>query len=316
MRKRNKTTKFIALAAAALLLGSAPAYAVTGEAIGNFDSDVQASVSDTETETAGTDITLSDGTVYDTVKGVYRWTVESSAFTLNLPDGVITTGSVCATLAPTLTGVLYKNGEEVTGADLSNISSPGKYVLAVTENDDSKTKRVSFTIVSSLTGDIKEYELPADFYAVSATVDGADAVFSQTYVDMSEEGSYEIVYRAPKIDVQYTLRITLDHTAPELTFSGLTDGKANGPVTISHEEEGINIYIQRNNSKITYSDTLTDTGVYLVTAKDAAGNENTYEFVIVAYMNTNTWLLVGASGILVLALIAYLIYSRKFMRVR
>ena len=87
-------------------------------------------------------------------------------------------------------------------------------------------------------------------------------------------------------------------------------------MTYSCAEEGVRIFITRNGDVIEHKNPLTDTGVYLLSAQDQAGNVSTYDFVIVSYMNTNSWVFIVALVILVLSIVGYLIYSRKAMKVR
>ena len=320
MRKINRRKNIISVFLLLLLLFclAVPAFAEQGEAIGNFSGGTGES-SRIEGETEGEDgeklISLSNGVKYGTETGLFYQTVENSTFGVSVPSGAIVTGTVSASLPAALTGVLYKNGTEVENADLSKISAAGKYILAVTANDATQTIRVNFTIVSSPTGSIKEYKMPDDFYVVSATCDGEPVSHSQTYVDMSAEGEYVISYRSPEADKDFELRVTVDHTAPEAVLTGITDGKANGPVTVSIDEEDVKTYLVKNGKQVTFTGTIEDTGSYTLTLQDEAGNESVYDFIIISYMNSNSKVLVGALIVLLLALAGYIIYYRKYIRV-
>lgn len=315
----DRKHKFAALLLSAVFLFvlCVPAFADQGEAIGNFE---QGTGESSRVENSGTEdgeqlITLSGGVSYSPDTGLFYRDVENSRFGINVPDGAIVTGTVAAELAPSLTGVLYKNGNEIEGADLSYITAPGKYVLAVTANDSTQTARVSFTILTSPTGNVKEYKMPPDFFVVSATLDGEPASYSQTYVDMSGEGLYEISYRSPEADRDMMLSVTVDHTPPTVTLTGLTDGKANGPVTVSDVEEGAKVYLIRNGKQSVYTGTITETGSYSLTVKDEAGNETTYDFVVVTYANSSFKVLIATLAVLIIALVGYIIYYRKYIRV-
>jgi len=318
-RLNFKTKASLLFTLLSLLSLSIPAHAEAGEPIGNFPADTVVS-STKESEAEDTDggesfITLSDGYRYGEESHMFYRTVEKSDFCINIPDGAILTGTVSAQLSPSLIAVLYKNGNEVQDADISCITAPGKYVLAVTENDVSKTVRASFTIVNSPTGMVSEYKMPADFYVASATMNGESASYSRSYVDLSVDGDYKIEYCSPVIGKTMELSVTIDHTAPTAVLEGITDGKANGPVTVSGVEEGTSVYLFRNGKQVGFTGTISETGAYSLTLRDAAGNETAYDFVVVTYANTSLKVLIATAAVLVLALGAYLLYYRRYYRV-
>lgn len=320
MHRKHDLKLFTAVLLAAVLLFAfaVPAFANQGEAIGNFEEGTGESSKIEKDDTTVQEeklVALSGDVSYSPTSDLFYRDVENSRFGISVPDGAIVTGSVRAELAPSLTGVLYKNGTEITDADLNSITDPGKYVLAVTANDQSQTVRVSFTIVSSPTGSIKEYKMPDDFYVVSAKLNGEEASYSQTYVDMSGEGEYEINYRSPEANKDMQLVVTVDHTPPAVTLEGVTDGKANGPVTVNGIEENDRVYLERNNKQVSYNGTIDQTGSYVLTVVDEAGNETVFDFVVITYVNGNFKVLIATGVLLILALAGYIIYYRKYIRV-
>ncbi len=301
---------------------SLPVFAQQGEAIGNFvgkntqQNEEQSTVEQSGEQIGSQLITLSGGDVtYDPDADLFYRVAGGSSFGVSVPDGAIVTGTVKTEIPPALTAILYKNGTELSGTDLTAISGPGKYVLAVTANDDMQTVRVGFTIVTSPTCSVKEYRMPADFYVVSATLDGDEATYSQTNVDMSRDGTYVINYRSPEAEKEMILCVKIDHTAPTVTLNGVVDGKANQPVTVSDVEEGAKIYLTRNGVQIDYTGTVADTGGYILTVQDEAGNETIYDFVVVTYANSSMKVLLVVVAVLFTAVVGYLIYYRKYIRV-
>jgi len=317
----DKIKQISAVLLAMLLLSvlSVPAFADEGRPIGNFAEGNTYSTSSAEsTDTSGGGeqlIYLSGGVSYGAESGLMYRDVGNSRFGINVPDGAVVTEPVSVSLAPSLTGVLYKNGVEISDADLSHITDSGKYILAVTANDSTQSVRLGFTILSSPSGQVKEYEMPDDFYVVSATLNGEEASYSQTYVDMSSDGDYVINYRSPEAKKDMQLVVTVDHTPPTATLTGITDGKANGPVTVTDVEEGVQIHLTRNGEQTTYTGTISKTGAYVLTLRDSAGNQTAYDFVVVTYANTSVKALLATGGVLVLALLGYIIYYGKYIRV-
>jgi|GEM_PF-1861894 len=317
VRKKIASVLLILLAFSAHALA---AFADDGTAMGNF-SELEEARTQTQSEDSaaaeGTrEITLSGGTSYSPETQLFYYAVESCRFGISVPDGAIVTEAVRISPDSSLTTELYKNGIKLENVDLSSVSGAGKYILSVSENGALQEKRVSFTILGSPTNAVKEYILPADFYLMSATLNGSDASASQTYVDMADDGDYVISYRSPMADVDMQLAVTIDHTAPTATLSGIVDGKANGPVTVSDVEEGAEIFLLRNGKQYSYTDEIAETGSYTLTVKDAAGNETAYDFVVVTYANSSLKALILTGVVLVLALIAYIIFCRKYNRVR
>jgi len=174
---------------------------------------------------------------------------------------------------------------------------------------------VTFTIVASPTGSIKEYNLPADFFVVSATLNGETASYSRSYVDMTGDGDYEICYRSPAADKELYLAVTVDHTPPMVTLTGITDGKANEPVTVADLEDGAEIFLDRNGKEIPFNGVIDETGSYVLTVKDEAGNETNYDFVVITYEKTDMKYLIILGVVLLAALAGYFVYYKKNIRV-
>ena len=135
-------------------------------------------------------------------------------------------------------------------------------------------------------------------------------------VSMTTEGRYYISYKCIKTDIAYELRTTVDSTVPQLTLDGVKGAIAKGPVTILSAEQGNYVRVVLDNKEIPYKEKLTKSGSYKITVWDVAGNTNTYQFKILVYLDTNSFVVFGLIAGIILALVLYLMIVRKRIRVR
>lgn len=263
---------------------------------------------------------LADGGMYDSSAQMFIYTVPggNQAVYSSVANEMITTASVNLSTDEGISARLYLDGEEQKDADISNISAPGKYSLVVYGNDV-EYRILSFTIVTEKTGAIDFYQLPVGFDVTEVSVSGQLREKNDTgRVDMSQEGDYLITYRCNLIDLYYTLNVTIDHTPPKVTYEGVKDGTAKGPVTMKGLKKSDTVEIKCNGQDFTTpEDNVIDVpGKYEVTVTDEAGNSVTDKFEIKFFMNFQGVLF----GLLFVAVIGtaagYMIWSRKRLKVR
>ncbi len=258
-------------------------------------------------------VTVGNGR-FDRRNGVYRYAVDGSEIRINYPDGVVTTSHVSMSVPTGMKIRLYRDGAELASPDLKNIGETGSYV-AVIGNDESL--RLTFTILSSPTCRISSYRLPEGFRMTKMTLDGEDVPFESGFADMSGDGRYEVRYECPAAGVSYSLNVLTDHTAPELRLDGVNEkGYAQGAVTLSGMEEGATVRVYLDGKEIPFTTELTTSGSYRVLLRDEAGNETDYRFTIRVYFDFNSAACIGLVLCVIAALIVYLVYSRKKLRVR
>ena len=151
----------------------------------------------------------------------------------------------------------------------------------------------------------------------SVTRDGQDVSGPTTRVELLTEGEDSIEYGCPKAGLSYTLGLTVDHTPPELTFTGVDEqGRARGPVTFE-VEKGDNVTCLKDGSEYTPRRmTLNQAGKYVLTVTDKAGNSNTYYVTILLYLNAQSVVFFALFIAIIAALVAYLQICRRRMRVR
>ena len=161
--------------------------------------------------------------------------------------------------------------------------------------------------------------MPEGFRITDVKRDGENVNWSRTYVDTSAEGRYLITYECPKTSVSYTLDVTVDTTPPELVLLGVDEsGRARGPVSIEGKGERDTLTVTKNGEPMSMllSYTLTQSGRYVATITDEAGNSNAYSFAIMVYLDKNSRIFVVMFLAAVAAVAGIFFYHRKHLRVR
>lgn len=321
--------RLFALAMSLLLLASAalPVFAVDEEDdVGDMDytgvlDPFTGAPVDSVNESLGTGgdgvVSVANGILFSTdkrrflypVPGAGTLCVESDVMT-----GMLVTGTVNLVIPEGVNCQLYRNGKACENAN-GVISERGSYVLNYQEGEK-VVSLMEFTIVNRLTCKPDRYEMPLGFVVEEVYLNGTEIATGSGEVDLTQEGTYQINYACHLTDSRYSLELVVDRTPPVLALEAVHDSVANGPVDLSDLEPGARCEIELNGSRISYTDTLTKSGNYLVTVTDEAGNSSAYAFTIQVYLNTSAWvfllLFVGAAA----ALIIYLMKSRKNLRVR
>lgn len=287
----------------------------TGEPVGESTS------SGTTASSDSVDLVyVSEGVYYDNAKRAFAHDLNEVAPAMlycSIASGMVTTEAVEVTVPAGCTAILYRNGEKVETPNFSMISEPGSYVVSISGNSASSIQPLKFTILSELSGLLDYYSMPSGFLILAVTLDDEPVVYSPLEADLTGEGEYCVQYRCNATGNRYTLRFTTDHTPPVLALPGVVDGYARGPVDISDLEPEAEIAITLDNKYLTVPDKeLTRSGVYDVVVRDAAGNTSQYHFTIMVYLNLNSYIFIAVFVILLAALAAYLLISRKRLRVR
>lgn len=243
----------------------------------------------------------------------YVNTLGSDSFTSSIPNGaVISHGqSVSISLPTGTTGTLYCGGETVENPDFTNISQEGNYLLEVRNSSSGEKQTFSFRILGELTNSLRELSLPDGFSFEWIRLNGEELTAGYTnYLELLEDGEYELRWSCPDISQGYNLSFTLDTVPPTLALPEVTDGEAHSQVTLTDLEPDAYIVLEQNgeSSIIRSSDTvLQDAGEYRLTVYDQAGNSTVYEFTIHLYLNISA---IAAIGLVLAGLAGLWVYSR------
>lgn len=269
--------------------------------------------------------TLREGSYgYDLEQRCYVNEVGGKSFTSSIPNGALLSAgveTVSFSVPVGLSAVLYRNGNAVSDADLSNITEAGSYLLEVGMSNSDESVSFSFRLLDGLTNSLSELSLPDGFRFEYVLLNGETITTDYSnYTQLIADGSYEVCWSCEEIGKRYTVSFTRDTVAPTLALPEVIDGEAHSAVSLTDLEENCYILLTELDSgetqTIVSAETeLTQAGRYRLTVYDRAGNSSVYDFVIHVYLNISAVaalvLIAGAVGSLSL----YSRYIRKHPRV-
>lgn len=250
----------------------------------------------------------SDAFFHYPVPGIADAEILSTAF-----DGMVTRNGVTIKSGPQTRFTVYKDGNlysDIVNNECS-LTETGQYKVFL-DNENI----FSFTIVGAVTGAITGYYLPTGFTITSATKDGAPVTYTYSGINMGSEGLYDIKYQCDATGMAYTLTTQIDLTPPEIILDGVDEkGIANGPVTIYTTEENVNLALSYEGKPVQFSQVVKQSGDYTIIATDIAGNISNHSFTIRMYLNISAWFAIAFLVLAVGGVIAYVIYSRKHLKI-
>ena len=262
---------------------------------------------------------VANGIDYNFEEGRYIFTLDSSDAEISstVMDGMITRDSVVIDYPGHAVVTIYKDGDPIDYNPGDEISEIGEYSVMVNQNSSNNTL-FSFTIINSVTGVISSYKMPNGFRVKEVMLDGEEAEWTRFIVPLEKEGHYQISYVCERTEVQYFLECTIDHTPPQVEFTGIDDdGKARGPVTFSGYEEGDTIVVMKDGERIKLAaPRLTSSGKYQIYVYDEAGNMISKNFTLLIYVDTHGIIFFIVLASVIAAVVTFLILQRKSLKVR
>lgn len=264
-----------------------------------------------EVKRVGVDVT------YNNMSRNYNYATNKGSVSCSVADGMVTTESVTLIRSGEIEITLYKDGNKLTEIP-AKCREYGSYVVTYWSNN-TETQLLSFQIVKQVTGALSRYIMPDGFRVTEVKIDGKKVAHGTDSVDMTQEGDYVIEYLCDANSVSYTLKLSVDHTPPDVSFLGLDDDDtARGPVTVSGLQKGDTVSVIYNDEKGKLDDDnqVSETGYYTVIVTDEAGNTTEKSFRILLYLNINATLFIVAILLVILGVAIALQVSRKKLRVR
>ena len=254
---------------------------------------------------------------YDADEMRYVNRVGDNTFESNIPNGAILSDDavVYIDLPAGLGGVLYRNGDIADDVSVEQISGAGSYVIEVRSGNEGASSYFSFVIMPEITASVRELVLPAgfSFEYVYLNDQPVELQYTNSFTT-AQDGAYNIAWSCEEIDERFELHFTLDTVAPTIDITGVTNGAASGPVTLSGLEQGAYMLITQGGETLKVSGmdyVLEVPGDYQVTVCDMAGNSTPYAFTIHVYLDISA----GAAIALVAAgLAALIIYCGRVRR--
>lgn len=263
---------------------------------------------------------LTDSMSYDTAAREFVYPISDSGNEVraSVANGMIVTGTVKITGATLL---IYKDGELLEDPG-STIIEPGSYVVMAQYG--SKTPRLfTFTLAGNAVSSVYDYSLPSGMIVVSATRDGEEIPYDSTRVPMQEDGLYHVVYECVSTGMTYVLDLNVDRTPPEIQFDGKIDdhNRVHSPLSFSGLQEGDVLIVKVDGSQIDVpvradgTGELTQSGSYIITVFDEAGNSTEYGYTVMLYFNASSLAFFAVLAASLIAVIVYVIIKRKRLEI-
>ena len=320
---RVRIRKIISLALCGMVLFGAlcvPAIAV-GEDNTYYSGVLDAATGEAVTSSSTpTRVRISETTYYDHEARSFVFPTGSGMYEVlaNVADGMIVNEPVSITADDGVEVVVNRNGTALEDVNLNEIELPGKYTIGVT-GLDSAVNLFGFTIVGATTNLSGGYVMPEGFYILKATLDGEETNYDRSFIEMADEGAYEIEYVCPDTNLHYTLSTIIDHTPPELTLDGKLDknGRFRSAVQISGFQDGDSVALTRDGADVSFPSDgkLTEAGMYQLLVFDAAGNSTSEQFTILVYLDFNSLLFFALVCLSLAGVLGYVLFSRKRLRI-
>ena len=321
MKKLNIRIIAVLIAAVMILASAMAVFAVDTDYSGDLDPETNEPIKGSSSSVNR--IELNSSMYYDRSSHDFVYPVENSLVEVHasVADGMIISEPASVSPGGDVSVVVYRDGQEVTG-DLTNLRQAGDYVVTV-KNGGTSLRLFSFTIVGASTNSLTSFAAPDGHYIVYATRDGQDIYQDNYFVDMEEEGLYNIQYEGSETDIIYTFTTTVDRTPPVLNFKGRADrqNRIHSALTFTGLQVGDTVVLIRDGvevepqMKLDGSGVISDSGNYIMRVYDAAGNMQEYTFTIMVYFNTGTWifffLVVGAAA----GVAIYIFIKKKHLKI-
>ena len=318
----KRTVTALMLALVLLLILALPAAADTGYT-GVINPETGEPYEGQKAESSGDRTALTSGMYFDWTTHDYVYPIADSLgeVHVNAADGMVLTTPVYIRTGAEASISVYYNGSEYSGS-YSSCSAAGEYVVSAVVNGQIK-RLMSFTLVGATTSLLHSFIVPDGFYVVEAFHNGESVYLDRYSVDMEEEGPYTVEYECSSTGITYQLETTIDRTPPALTFQGKVDaqGRIRSKLEFSGLQNGDSIYMTRSGTAAVPelngdgTGTIYDPGNYRMVVTDAAGNRVEYSFIILQYLNLQSWIFFLVVLALIAAVAAYIVIQRKRLKI-
>lgn len=263
-------------------------------------------------------IWLNKTMAYDLDERAFSYPIGDSVVLSSVADGMIVTGSA-RVRGKTL--IIYRNGTLWEG-NAEKITEPGDYV--VTAQTGNETPRLfSFTLAGSGIATVYNYRMPAGMYVRSVTRDGETASFQRDSVPMQEDGLYHVTYECVATGIVYELNLNVDRKPPQVRFEGEIDenNRVHSALRFSglEQEDVLQVLLDGVPLEVdVHADgtgELTQSGSYVITVFDAAGNKSEYGYIIMLYFNYGSIVFFALLSASLIALALYIFIKRKRLEI-
>ncbi|MCD8090169.1 MAG: DUF4834 family protein [Clostridiales bacterium] len=270
--------------------------------------DVSSGISDSVGETDSGDEEgeerFSVSNSYDSDRGMFVFDCGGESIYMSVPDGMVTNYDVRIEVPDSVDVVCEKDGEEINYS--SSFAEGGRYNLIFYRSGDELS--LSFDIAEGYVNYLDEFTVPEGYSLLVAEYSDNGGVYdteSEEYLegiseinDQAEryespfvlplDGEYDFILQGTKGMPILSLSLFIDRTAPEIIFEGLDEN-------MKTQSESVVIYCEETDAQVVLTDSegnetvldmskgggeISGSGSFTLIARDEAGNENIYEFVL------------------------------------
>lgn len=318
----KKRIAALALALLLMLCLSLPALADTGYT-GEINPETGEPYGENIAEDTGDRAALSGSMYFDWTAHDYVYPIQGSLGEVHVTaaDGMVLTTPVTIRPGTDASVSVYYNGSEYTGS-LSSCKEAGDYVISALIGGTTR-KLMGFTLVGKTTNALHTFVAPDGFYIIDARRNGESVYLDRYTADLEEEGAYTVEYECSATNIVYKLETTIDRTPPALVLRGKLDsqGRVRSQLDFEGLASGDRIYLNRSGTVVApelHGDgtgTVYDPGNYVMIVTDEAGNSVEYDFIILQYLNLQSWAFFLLVFAVVAAVIAYIVIQRKRLKI-
>lgn len=263
-----------------------------------------------------------DGYGYDAEQQLFTYTFkDGSQFLIGVPQNGISNTAVYVMLPAGGSGKVTVNENSANLPETVSVNEDGRYHIdAVSAGGE--TISWDFTVMSHAVSDLTQLQAPDGYYISSIVKDGVPvegAELSESY-EVKADGAYTVSFLSYYEGYpEYFLAAALDTQAPALQFAGIDEnGTATGKtIEFTADEENVTVTVMKGKKTVrTYNNTIEGSGIYIVTATDAAGNQTSYEVKIPYKADKMTVILIAVIWLLAVGFIFYYKINAKNIKAR
>jgi hypothetical protein len=260
-------------------------------------------------------------------------------FETNIPNGMITSGSVNITIPQTIDFSLQKDDKVIDYKSGNTLKETGSFLLKarkVGQTDESAYEFFAFQIFTGKTGNIDIFNAPSGFKIsainktwnqVTKSASGSLSSVKKTaqipvknknFYVLKDNAAYEITIIANN---SYALGFstTIDHSRkiPRLTLTGIDGGYITGS-SASYSSD-LNVTLTKDGKKqseAAHSGSINKSGTYIFSIDDGIGNQNEFKTKIKVRINKWSWVLMAAVVALLVLFIMFSIKIRGKLKIR
>lgn len=228
--------------------------------------------------TAEPDVTGRLDTVADDGERCYTFGAIGSVRT-DVLDGETVSFPVKLLADKSLTCTVTRDGSSYSLPADGIIAEDGAYdvkLTAVYADGSIETRFLSFSIYTGATNRVGIYTPPRGCVITGVTLDGESYPFTAESCRFTADGEYSVSYEG---EVSRMVTLIRDAVPPVLYFNGTNAVEFDEAVEITCDSD-CEIVIKRNGVKLSSTNLIKSSGIYVITATDAAGNEATYRIVV------------------------------------